>query len=65
MLFAYSGSANQIQGKLSEFMGVSDEDFPTLRILKPADMKKFVCETPAKELTTEKIGEFIKGVKTG
>lgn len=65
MLFAYSGSANQIQGKLAEFMGVTDEDYPTLRILKPADMKKFVCETPAKDLTAENIGAFIKGVKSG
>ena len=46
-------------------MGVGEEDFPSLRILKPGDMKKFVCETPAKELTVEKIGAFIEGVKDG
>ena len=46
-------------------MGVTEEDYPTLRALKPADMKKYNCETPAKELTVEKIGAFIDGVKDG
>lgn len=65
MLFAYSGSANQIQGKLAEFMGVNDEDYPSVRILRPADMKKFVADFAAKDLSTEKIDAFITGVKDG
>merc|ERR1712166_1459140 len=41
ILFSYAGSANQIQGKLAEFMGVTEEDYPTIRALLPANMKKF------------------------
>ena len=41
MLFAYAGSANQIQDKLKEFMGVTDDDMPTLRCILPEKMKKF------------------------
>lgn len=33
MLFSYAGTANQIQGKLAEFIGVTEEDYPTLRAL--------------------------------
>lgn len=46
-------------------MGVGDEDYPTLRALQPANMKKFACETPVKEMTAETIDAFITGIKDG
>jgi len=65
MLFSYAGTANQIQGKLAEFMGVTEEDFPTLRALLPADMKKFVYDGDIKAVTSDAIGSFIGGIKDG
>jgi len=65
MLFSFAGTANQIQGKLSEFMGVTEEDFPTIRVLLPENMKKFAYEGDAKAATVESIGTFIDGIKDG
>ena len=65
ILFAYAGTANQIQGKLAEFMGVTEEDFPTIRALLPANMKKFAMEGDAKTVTVDSIGTFVDGVKDG
>lgn len=65
ILFSYAGSANQIQGKLAEFMGVTEEDFPTLRALLPADMKKFNFDGDVKTVTEAQIGTFIDGIKDG
>jgi len=65
ILFSYAGTANQIQGKLAEFMGVTEEDFPTIRALLPANMKKFAMEGDAKAITVESIGTFVDGVKDG
>lgn len=65
ILFSYAGTANQIQGKLAEFMGVTEEDFPTLRALLPANMKKFNYDGDVKSLTGDQIGKFIDGVKDG
>jgi len=39
MLFSFSGVEKGIQEKLSEFMGVTKDDLPTLRAIMPADMK--------------------------
>merc|ERR1711964_725703 len=65
MLFSYAGSANQIQNKLAEFMGVNPEDLPTLRVIQPASMKKYNSDISPKEHTIESIGKFIDGVKSG
>lgn len=65
ILFSYAGTANQIQGKLAEFMGVTEEDFPTLRALLPADMKKFNFDGDVKTVTLDQIGTFIDGIKDG
>jgi len=64
MLFSYAGTANAIQGKLAEFMGVTPEDFPTLRAITPSNMKKFRAES-AKDLTVESIGAFLDGIADG
>ena len=65
ILFSFAGTANQIQGKLAEFMGVTEEDFPTLRALLPADMKKFNYDGDVKTVTIDSIGTFIDGIKDG
>jgi len=65
MLFSYAGSANQIQDKLKEFMGVTNDDMPTLRAILPEKMKKYNAPTAAKDLTVANIGEFIAGIKDG
>jgi len=65
ILFSYAGSANQIQGKLAEFMGVTEEDYPTIRALLPANMKKFQYEGDVKTVTVAQIGAFVDGVKDG
>merc|ERR1712166_1205953 len=65
ILFSYAGSANQIQGKLAEFMGVTEEDYPTIRALLPANMKKFQFESDVNTVTIEQIGTFVDGVKDG
>jgi len=46
-------------------MGVTEEDFPTIRALLPANMKKFAYEGDAKSATVDSIGTFIAGVKDG
>jgi len=65
MLFSYAGSANQIQGKLAEFIGVSEDDYPTIRVLQPANMKKFAWDGDVKTVTVEQIGKFLDGVLDG
>jgi len=65
ILFAYAGTANQIQGKLAEFMGVAPEDFPTLRAILPANMKKFRYEENTAELTVASVGTFVDGLLDG
>lgn len=62
MLFTYSDVSGGIQERLAEFMGVTAADLPTLRIILPADMKKYRCETAAADLTIDNIGEFIDDV---
>lgn len=53
MLFSYAGSANQIQAKLKEFMGVEDSDQPTLRAILPENMKKYRSELNVKDMTVD------------
>jgi hypothetical protein len=62
MLFTYSDVSGGIQERLSEFMGVTAADLPTLRIILPADMKKYACETAPADLTVDIIGDFIDDV---
>jgi len=46
-------------------MGITEEDFPTIRLLLPANMKKFVYEGDAKTATVAQIGAFVDQVKDG
>jgi len=65
MLFSFSGVEKGIQEKLSEFMGVTKDDLPTLRAIMPADMKKYASDTKPADLTVELIGKFIDDVLSG
>ena len=65
MLFSFSDKSNDIQGKLADFMGVTDKDLPTLRAIIPAKMTKYACETAATDLTVEKIGAWVDSIIDG
>jgi protein disulfide-isomerase A1 len=65
MLFAYSDKSNDIQGKLADFMGVKDDDLPTLRAIIPDKMVKYTHEKAVGDLTVENIGAFLDGIKDG
>jgi hypothetical protein len=65
VLFAYSGISEGIQERLAEFMGVTKDDLPVLRIIMPADMKKFECNIKPSELTVESVGSFVQDVLDG
>ena len=65
VLFSHSGISVGIQERLAEFMGVTQDDLPVLRLIMPADMKKFQCETKPDQLTVESIGTFIQDVLDG
>jgi len=45
ILFAYSSIFDGIQERLAEFMGVVKEDLPTIRVIMPAEMKKYQYPT--------------------
>ena len=65
MLFSFSDKSNDIQGKLADFMGVTDADLPTLRAILPAKMTKFAFETAAKDMTVENVGAWIDSILSG
>ena len=65
MLFSFSDKTNDIQGKLAEFMGVSDDDLPTLRCIIPEKMSKYAFDGAPKEMTVETIGKWIDSIKDG
>lgn len=44
ILFSYSDGTNDIQEKLMEFMGVTPADLPTLRVITPEKMNKYMFE---------------------
>ena len=54
---------NQFYKELSEFFLLSEKDLPTIEIFDP--LKYYNYQIKTKELTREKIEEFIRGVKEG
>jgi len=46
-------------------MGVTADDLPTLRVIKPADMKKYVSDVKPADHTVDTIGAFVDGVNDG
>ena len=65
ILFAYGDIAIGIQERLASFLGVKDEDLPTLRAFFPEGQRKYECETPVEKLTQEEIDKFIEGLYHG
>lgn len=65
VLFSYSGISDGIQERLAEFMGVTKEHLPVLRIIKPADMKKYQYPGKITELTVDAIGTYVQDVLDG
>ena len=65
VLFSFSGVSDGIQEKLAEFMGVTKDQLPTLRIIIPKDMKKYACDTKPQDLTVDFIGNWLSEVLAG
>lgn len=66
ILFSTSGVSAGIQERLGEFLGVTKEDMPTMRIVEPgADLKKYMYEGDVNALTAEAVGAFVDGFKDG
>jgi protein disulfide isomerase len=65
MLFSFSDKTNDIQNKLAEFMGVTDDDLPTLRCILPEKMTKFAYSGAVKDMTVELIGTWVDAIKDG
>lgn len=64
LLFSYSDGSVDIQEKLADFMGVSESDFPTLRVITPAKMLKFKFED-TEHLTSSAVGAWIDSILDG
>jgi thiol-disulfide isomerase/thioredoxin len=54
-----------MQNILKEMMGIKEEDLPTLRAYNPIGNKKFKCEVPPQDLTSDKISEFMEELLDG
>jgi len=66
ILFVTSGVSDGIQARLAEFIGVTSEDLPTLRLIQPAEsMLKYVYEGDVKGLTGDAVKEYVAQFKAG
>jgi protein disulfide-isomerase A1 len=66
ILFVTSGVTDGIQSRLGEFIGVTKDDLPTLRIISPGEaMLKFVYSGDAKALTTADVASFVSDFTAG
>lgn len=66
ILFSYSGVSAGIQERLGEFIGVTKNDLPTLRIVAPgASLAKYQWEGSMADLTEENVASFLKDFKDG
>jgi protein disulfide-isomerase A1 len=66
ILFVTSGVSEGIQSRLAEFIGVTQENLPTLRIISPAEqMLKYVWEGDANTLTAADVRTFVQNFKDG
>ena len=66
ILFVTSGVTDGIQSRLAEFLGVTETDTPTLRLIAPSDtMLKYVYEGDVKALTVADIEAYIADFKGG
>jgi protein disulfide-isomerase A1 len=66
IVFVTSGVSDGIQGRLGEFVGVTEDMLPTIRILDPADgMKKYSFEGSIDGLSQADLSQFIDNFKAG
>jgi len=67
ILFSYSGVTEGIQEQLGEFIGVTSEDLPTIRIMEPTEdnVRKFKYEGEVEKVTVEDIKKFVSDFKDG
>jgi len=66
ILFVTSGVTEGIQSRLAEFIGVTKEDLPSLRLISPQDqMLKYVYEGDVQALTGDDIKSYIEQYKAG
>lgn len=66
IVFVTSGVEDGIQGRLGEFVGVTSDMLPTIRILDPADgMKKFSYDGAINDLNQAAVQKFIDDFKAG
>lgn len=67
IMFSHSGVTEGIQEQLGEFIGVTADDLPTLRILAPTEesIKKFKWEGDVTAVTVDDIKKFVADFKAG
>jgi len=66
ILFVTSGVNDGIQARLGEFLGVTDENMPTLRLINPQEtMLKYTWEGEMSDLTVDNIKEWVTEFKEG
>lgn len=66
ILFARSGVSDGIQQRLAEFLGVTKESLPTIRLIEPAEeLKKFVYSGDAAAVTVADLEAYIGEWKEG
>ena len=66
ILFVVSGTKDGIQSRLAEFIGVTDADTPTIRLLVPGDeMAKYLYPGSIASITIDSIKTFFEDFKAG
>lgn len=66
ILFVVSGTKEGIQSRLAEFIGVTEADTPTIRLLSPGDeMAKFVYPGSVPSVSIDNIKTFFEDFKAG
>jgi protein disulfide-isomerase A1 len=66
ILFSTSGVAGGIQERLAEFIGVTEADCPTLRLINPAEeMRKFQYPGSMADLTSAQVVDFVNDFVSG
>lgn len=64
IIFAYSDVTGGIQSRLGEFVGVTSDMLPCIRILDPTkDMAKYAFEGDLNTLSVDAIGSFVQDFK--
>lgn len=67
ILFSTSGVTEGIQEQLGEFIGVTAEDLPTIRIMEPTEdnVRKFKYEGDVEAITVEDLTKFVTDFAEG